>query len=56
MFFTFFGHWARGAGGTRKGLVHNQLLQFLTLRSSKTEISETYFFDVVVPYNDHPRY
>ena len=34
MFFTLFGYWA-GVGGAPKGLVHNVLMQFFTLRTSK---------------------
>ena len=30
--------------GFPKGLVHNLLMRFFTLGSSKTEVSETYFF------------
>ena len=33
---------------TRKGLVHNLLMQFFTLGSSKIEVFETYFFDIVI--------
>ena len=35
----------RGGGGSPKGLVHNLLMQFFTLDSSKIEVFETYFFD-----------
>ena len=35
---------------------HNLLMQFFTPDSSKIEVSETCFFDVVTTYNDHPRY
>ena len=42
MFSTLFGYWARG--GSPKGLVHNPLMQFFTLGSSKTEVSEPFFF------------
>ena len=38
---------AKGGGGGQTGLVHN-LLQFFTLDSSKIEVSETYFFDIVI--------
>ena len=49
MFFTLFGYWAhRRGGGSPKGLVHNLLLQFFTLGSSKIEIFETYFSDTVI--------
>ena len=46
MFFTLFfwgGDWV-GGGGSPKGLVHNLLMQFFTLYSSKTAVAETYFF------------
>ena len=39
-----------------KGLVHNLLMQFFTLGSSKIEVSETYFFDTVTTHSDHPSY
>ena len=45
MFFTPFGYWAH-VGGSPKGLLHN--LQFFTLDSSKIEVFETYFFDIVI--------
>ena len=47
MFFILFGYWV-GGGGSPKGLVHNLLMQFFTLGSSKIEVSETYFFDIVI--------
>ena len=31
-------------------------MQFFTLGSSKIEVSETYFFDIVTTQYDHPRY
>ena len=37
-----------GGGGSPKGLVHNLLLQFFTLGSSKIEVFETYFSDTVI--------
>ena len=43
MFFSLFGYWV-GGGGSPKGLVHNMLMQFVTLDSSKMEVFETYFF------------
>ena len=55
MFVILFGYWA-GGGGSPKGLVHNLLMQFFTPGSSKSEVSETYFFDIVITCNDHPRY
>ena len=54
MFFTLFGYWAGGGGGggSPKGLVngpvHNLLMQFFTLGSSKIELFETYFSDTVI--------
>ena len=56
MFFTLFGYWVGGGGGSPKGLVHNLLMQFFTLDSSKMEVFETCFFDIVTTQNDHPRY
>ena len=34
-------------GGSPKGLVHNLLMQFFTLGSSKIKVFETCFFDIV---------
>ena len=45
-----------GGGGSPKGLVHNLLMQFFTPGSSKIEVFETCFFDIVTTQNDHPRY
>ena len=42
--------------GLVNGPVHNLLMQFFTLDSSKIEVFETCFFDIVITYNDHPRY
>ena len=36
-----------GGGGARRGLVHNLLTQFFTPDSSKIEVFETFFFDIV---------
>ena len=36
--------------------MHNLLMQFFTPDSSKMEVFETYFFDIVTTQNDHPRY
>ena len=42
VFFTLFGYWVRaGGGGSPKGLVHNLLMQFFTVGSSKIEVFET---------------
>ena len=49
MFFTLFGYRARqGGGGAPKGLVHNLLMKFLTVGSSKIKVFKTYFFDTVI--------
>ena len=59
MFFTLFGYCVAGGGGgggAPNGLVHNLLMHFFTLGSSKIEVFETYSFDIVITYNDHPRY
>ena len=45
MFFTLFRYWVRGGGP--KGWVHNLLMQFFTPDSSKMEVFETCFFDIV---------
>ena len=37
-------------------MVHNLLMQFLTVGSSKIEVFETYFYDIVTTQYDHPRY
>ena len=42
--------------GLVNGPVHNLLMQFFTPGSSKIEVFETCFFDIVITYNDHPRY
>ena len=48
MFFTLFGYQVRGGGGVSpRGLVHNLLMQFFTPDSSKIEVFETCFFDLV---------
>ena len=58
MFFTLFGGWAHGGGGggAPKGRVHSLLMQFFSPGSSKIEVFETDFFDIVITKNDHPRY
>ena len=47
VFFTLFGCWVRGGGGSPKGQVHNLLMQFFNPDSSKIEVFETCFFDIV---------
>ena len=47
VFFTLFGYWV--GGGVSQGIgTHNLLMQFFTLGSSKIEVFETCFFDVVI--------
>ena len=48
MSFTLFGYWTYEGGLSPKGLVHNLLMQFFTLGSSKIEVFETYFSDTVI--------
>ena len=36
--------------------MHNLLMPFFKLDSSKIEVFETCFFDIVTTQNDHPRY
>ena len=55
VFLTLF-RYLVGGGRSPKGLVHNVLMQFFTLGSSKIEVSETYVFDIVITQNDHPSY
>ena len=59
MFFTLFGYWPHGGGGgggSPKGLAHNLLMRFFTLDSSKMEVFQTCFFDIVTTQCDHPSY
>ena len=42
--------------GLVNGLVHNLLRQFFTPGSSKIEVFEPCFFDIVTTQNDHPNY
>ena len=55
-FSPYLGIGRTGGGGSPKGWVHNLLMQFFTLGSSKIEVFETYFSATVVTQNDHPRY
>ena len=43
-----------GGGGPPKGLVHNLLMQFFTLDSSKIEVFKACFFDIGTTQYDHP--
>ena len=37
--------------------MHNLLMQFFTLESSKVEVFKTpFFFHIMITYNDHPRH
>ena len=56
MFLTPFWYWPNGGGGVPRGLVHNLLMQFFTPDSSKIEVFETGFYDIVTTQNDHPMY
>ena len=42
--------------GLVNGAVHNLHVQFFTLGSSKIEVFETCFYDIMTTQNDHPRY
>ena len=46
VFVTLFGYWV--GGGSPRGLVHNLLVQFFTVESSKIEVFETCFCDIVI--------
>ena len=35
--------------------MHNLLMQLFTVASSKIEVFETYFFDIVITKSDHPK-
>ena len=49
MFFTLFGYWSHGGGGgATKGWVHNLIMQFFTLGSTKLKVFEVYFSDTVI--------
>ena len=46
----------RGGGGGPKGLVHNLLVEFFTLGTSKILAFENWLFDIVTTQTHHPRY
>ena len=48
MVFTLFGYKVPGGGVSPQGLVHNLLMQFFTLGSSKIEVFKTGFYDIVI--------
>ena len=58
VFSISFPYWVRmwGGRGSPKSLVHNLLMQYLTMGSSKTQCFETYFFHIMTTQNDNPRY
>ena len=47
-FSPYLGIGCGGGHGSPKGLVHNLLMQFFTVGSSKIEVFETYFSDTVI--------
>ena len=47
-FSPYLGIGRTGRGGSPKGLVHNLLVRFFTLGSSKIEVLETCFFDILI--------
>ena len=51
-----FSRYLGGGGGLPRGLGHNLLMQFSNLGSSKMEISETDFFDILAIQNDQISY
>ena len=50
MFSTLLGYWLQMRG------VHNLLLQFFTVVTSKITLCDTYFFHIVTTQNDHSTY
>ena len=55
-FSPYLGVWRGGGGGTKGSRVHNLLMQFSGLGSSKMEISETDFFDTLTIQKDQISY
>ena len=47
---------AGGGGGSNLDWCTTCLCTFSSQNSSKIEVSETYFLDIVITSNDHPRY
>ena len=60
VFFTRFGYEVcgrEGGGGAPKRLIHNLVMQFFNLGTSKMQFSyKAYFSDTVTTKNDHPIY
>ena len=48
MFSPYLGVRSRGGGAGSQGLVHNLLMQFFTLDSSKIEVFEPSFYDIMI--------
>ena len=42
--------------GLVNGPAHNLLMHFFTLGNSKSEVTETFFYDIVTTRCDHPKY
>ena len=55
VFLTLFGTLVVG-GVSQWTSTHNLLMQFFSLYSSKIEVSETEFFDILATHDDHPSY
>ena len=55
VFSTLLGYWVQ-MRGIPKGLVHNLLLQFFTLVTSKIAVFDSYFFHIVTTQNDPATY
>ena len=53
VFFTLFGYWLQGGGGCSKRIGTRPAAAVFTLGSSKIEVSQTCFFDIVTTHNDH---
>ena len=56
VFSPYLGIRSGGGGGSPKGRVHNLLMQFFNPDSSKIEVFETCFFDIVTTRNDISSY
>ena len=47
-FSPYLGIGCGGGGGVQTGLVHKLPMHFFSLYSSKSEVSETFYFDIVI--------
>ena len=54
MFFILLRYWVRR--GVSQDIGTHLLMQFFTLGSSKIQVFEPHFFDIVITQNGHPRY